>query len=114
MSVFIPSSEFDLSSGKSDLKIDADLIYKEGGLIQHMKYYDFGSTNNINSGHFTIILHFKNQRAALFKTRRLFKILTSIKIFQALKRKNHLQFLHFHHCRFHALHFHQPMLHIFF
>ena len=41
LSVFIPYSAFDLSAGRNDLKIDADLIYKEGGMIQHMKYYDF-------------------------------------------------------------------------
>jgi hypothetical protein len=41
LSVFIPYSAFDVSAGRSDLKIDADLIYKEGGMIQHMKYYDF-------------------------------------------------------------------------
>lgn len=41
MSFFIPYSEFNLSSGRTDLKIDANLIYKEGGRIQHLKYYDF-------------------------------------------------------------------------
>ncbi len=41
LSVFIPYSEFDLPSGRNELKIDADLIYKEGGMIQHMKYFDF-------------------------------------------------------------------------
>jgi hypothetical protein len=41
MSVFIPYSEFDLPSGRNDLKLDADLIYKEGGMIQHLKYFDF-------------------------------------------------------------------------
>jgi hypothetical protein len=39
--VFIPYSAFDLSPGRNDLKIDADLIYKGGGMIQHMKYFDF-------------------------------------------------------------------------
>jgi len=39
--VFIPYSEFNLPPGRNDLKIDADLIYKEGGMIQHMKYFDF-------------------------------------------------------------------------
>ena len=42
--VFIPYSAFDLTSGKHDLKMDADLIYKEGGMIQHLKYYDFWMT----------------------------------------------------------------------
>lgn len=41
MSVFIPYSEFSLPAGRNDLKIDADLIYKEGGMIQHLKYFDF-------------------------------------------------------------------------
>src|SRR4030095_12721084 len=41
MSVFIPYAVFDLPSGRNDLKIDADLIYKEGGMIQHLKYFDF-------------------------------------------------------------------------
>jgi hypothetical protein len=40
VSVFIPYSAFDLS-GRNDLKIDADLIYKDGGMIQHMKYHEF-------------------------------------------------------------------------
>jgi hypothetical protein len=39
--VFIPYSAFNLSTGKHDLKMDADIIYKEGGMIQHLKYYDF-------------------------------------------------------------------------
>jgi hypothetical protein len=41
ISVFMPYSAFDLSAGRNDLKIDADLIYKEGGMIQHLKYFDF-------------------------------------------------------------------------
>ena len=41
ISMFIPYSAFDLSPGRNDLKIDADLIYKEGGMIQHLKYFDF-------------------------------------------------------------------------
>jgi len=44
LTVFIPYSAFDLTSGKHDLKMDADLIYKEGGMIQHLKYYDFWMT----------------------------------------------------------------------
>jgi len=42
--VFIPYSAFTLSTGKHDLKMDADIIYKEGGMIQHLKYYDFWMT----------------------------------------------------------------------
>jgi len=41
LTLFIPYSEFNLSAGRNDLKIDADLIYKAGGMIQHLKYYDF-------------------------------------------------------------------------
>ena len=41
LSVFIPYSEINVPPGRNDLKIDADLIYKAGGMIQHLKYYDF-------------------------------------------------------------------------
>lgn len=41
LQAFIPYSEFDLSTGRHDLKLDADLIYKAGGMIQHLKYYEF-------------------------------------------------------------------------
>ena len=41
LAVFIPYSEFNVPAGRNDLKIDADLIYKAGGMIQHLKYYDF-------------------------------------------------------------------------
>ena len=44
MAVFIPYSEFNLTTGRHDLKIDADLIYKEGGMIQHLKYFEFWIT----------------------------------------------------------------------
>lgn len=44
LTAFIPYSEFDLPLGKNDLKIDADIIYKAGGMIQHLKYYDFWMT----------------------------------------------------------------------
>jgi hypothetical protein len=39
--VFIPYSAFNLETGKHDLKMDADLIYKEGGMIQHLNYHEF-------------------------------------------------------------------------
>ena len=39
--VFIPYSAFNLTTGKHDLKMDADIIYKEGGMIQHLNYYEF-------------------------------------------------------------------------
>jgi len=41
LALFIPYSEINVASGRNDLKIDADLIYKAGGMIQHLKYYDF-------------------------------------------------------------------------
>ena len=39
--LFIPYSEFDLTTGKHDLKMDADIIYKNGDLVNHLKYYEF-------------------------------------------------------------------------
>lgn len=44
LTLFIPYSVFDLPSGRSDLKMDVDLIYKAGGMIQHLKYYEFWMT----------------------------------------------------------------------
>lgn len=41
MQVFIPYSEFKLNAGKHDLKLDADVIYKNGDLVKHLKYYEF-------------------------------------------------------------------------
>lgn len=42
--VFMPYDELDLSGGKYSLKMDIDLIYKAGGLIQHMTFYEFEFT----------------------------------------------------------------------
>lgn len=39
--VFIPYSAFNLTPGRHDLKMDADIIHKDGTMIQHLKYYDF-------------------------------------------------------------------------
>ncbi len=39
--VFMPYSELDLSDGKYNLKMDVDVIYKEGGMIGHLTLYDF-------------------------------------------------------------------------
>jgi len=39
--VFIPYSEFNLSRGKYDLQMDADIIYKNGDIVQHLELYDF-------------------------------------------------------------------------
>lgn len=41
LTAFIPYSVFNVPAGKNDLKIDADIIYKAGGMIQHLKYYEF-------------------------------------------------------------------------
>lgn len=40
-SAFIPYSELHLTKGEHNLKIDADLIYENGTLIQHMGYENF-------------------------------------------------------------------------
>lgn len=39
--IFVPYQEFNLARGKYNLQIDACLIYKGGGLISHLDYYDF-------------------------------------------------------------------------
>lgn len=41
LDLFIPYTEFNLSRGKYNLKMDADVIYKNGELVQHLTYYDF-------------------------------------------------------------------------
>jgi hypothetical protein len=39
--LFIPYDEFRLPKGKYDLKIDASVIYKAGGRVDHLDYYTF-------------------------------------------------------------------------
>ncbi len=39
--LFLPYNELNLASGRWDLKLDADVIYKNGDLLRHLKYYDF-------------------------------------------------------------------------
>lgn len=39
--LFMPYDELRLGSGRHDLKMDADLIYKNGDLVKHLKYYEF-------------------------------------------------------------------------
>lgn len=39
--LFLPYDEIDLPPGKYDLNISVDVIFKEGGLIDHMKDYPF-------------------------------------------------------------------------
>ena len=41
LTVFMPYSELDLLPGEYDLKMDVDLIYKAGGLIQHLTFENF-------------------------------------------------------------------------
>lgn len=40
LSVFMPYSELDLDDGEYNLQIDADVIYKNGGLIDHLTFKD--------------------------------------------------------------------------
>lgn len=44
LSVFMPYDELDLGAGKYDLRMDVDLIYKGGGLIQHLTFKEFTYT----------------------------------------------------------------------
>lgn len=44
LQVFMPYSELDLNPGKYNLNMDVDIIYKEGGLLQHMNMYEFDYT----------------------------------------------------------------------
>lgn len=44
VSVFMPYDELDLPGGKYNLRMDIDLIYKAGGLIQHMNFHAFEFT----------------------------------------------------------------------
>lgn len=39
--IFMPYTELDLAYGEYRLKMDVDLIYKTGELIQHLTWYDF-------------------------------------------------------------------------
>jgi len=41
LDVFMPYEELKLDYGKFDLKMDVDVIYENGDLIEHMNYYDF-------------------------------------------------------------------------
>ncbi len=41
LQLFMPYSELNLGSGRFDLKLDADVIYKDGGLIKHLTYHEF-------------------------------------------------------------------------
>jgi len=41
LQVFMPYSELDLGDGDYNLRMDVDVLYKEGGLVDHLTYYDF-------------------------------------------------------------------------
>lgn len=41
MTVFLPYDELQLTRGKYDLKMDVDVIYKNGDMVQHLNHYDF-------------------------------------------------------------------------
>ncbi len=41
LDVFMPYDELNLSRGKYDLKIDADVIYENGDMVEHLNYYEF-------------------------------------------------------------------------
>lgn len=41
LKLFMPYSEFNLSAGKHDLKMDVDVIYKNGDLVKHLNYHEF-------------------------------------------------------------------------
>ena len=62
LQVFMPYSEFDITrAGKYNLKMDIDLVYENGTLIQHMSYYDFeysradSTPSNSNTGNSSAI-----------------------------------------------------------
>lgn len=41
LTIFMPYDELDLSPGNYNLKMDVDLIYTDGELIEHLTWYDF-------------------------------------------------------------------------
>lgn len=41
LALFMPYDELDLAPGEYDLRMDVDLIYKAGGLIQHLTFESF-------------------------------------------------------------------------
>ena len=46
LEVFMPYDEFKLGKGKYDLKMDADVIYENGDLVEHLGYHDFQYEKN--------------------------------------------------------------------
>lgn len=43
--IFMPYNELDLPGGDYKLRIDADVIYKQGGLVSHLTFYNFDYNN---------------------------------------------------------------------
>ncbi len=43
-SVFIPYSEFNITPGQHELKLDADIIYPDGDMVKHLTLYPFTFT----------------------------------------------------------------------
>ena len=41
LEVFMPYDELKLTNGKYDLKMDADVIYENGDMVEHLGYHDF-------------------------------------------------------------------------
>lgn len=41
LEVFMPYDELKLTNGKHDLKMDADVIYENGDIVEHLGYHDF-------------------------------------------------------------------------
>ena len=41
LQLFLPYSEFTLSKGRHDLKMNADVIYKNGDMVKHLKTHEF-------------------------------------------------------------------------
>jgi hypothetical protein len=50
LTVFMPYQELDLSPGEYDLRMDVDLIYKSGGLIEHLTFENFVYTQPETTG----------------------------------------------------------------
>lgn len=49
LQVFMPYDELDLGDGSYSLKMDVDLVYENGELIQHLTFYNFNYRQNYNT-----------------------------------------------------------------
>jgi len=45
LAAFMPYDELNLGTGTYDLKMDADIIYKNGDLVKHLTYHEFRYAN---------------------------------------------------------------------